>query len=364
MLHNTDFLHLRRHGYIWRRRVPKSCRKKFSVPFLSFSLRTHVLADAAERGLRITGLSDLCFQAETDMQPEQMTQLLTAYARFEIEAADRLRALTGRRTREAAAAAMALEAATRASLRDAIFLCDHSIAAAPIHDTAARLGIAIDPAEEDYAILADRMIRLMIEISDERERRSRGIFSEPQPYLQAALNGMASSQTLQSPEARSMVVLPQAATTTEPKIVAPPADAAAPQQHARPEGIVVSCDELTISYPAPQHEAPDTPPMLLEVWDTWFEARMRGESREGAYVYTDAGKATRFAKDSDTTRSTRKLIEDLLGNRDVGAIGPKDWSGFNDMIRRIPANHGKSPKDRGRSYAEIIAAADEKEARQ
>lgn len=56
------------------------------------------------------------------MPPEVMTLLLTSYARFEIEAADRLRALTGRRTRESAEAAMAIEAATRAYLHDAVDL--------------------------------------------------------------------------------------------------------------------------------------------------------------------------------------------------------------------------------------------------
>ncbi len=45
---------------------------------------------------------------------------------------------------------MAIEAAARASLRDAIFLCNHQIAAAPIQDTCERLGLRIDVADEDY----------------------------------------------------------------------------------------------------------------------------------------------------------------------------------------------------------------------
>lgn len=273
MLHGTDFLHLRPHGYVWRRRVPIRCQNFFSVAFLSFSLRTHVLLDAAERGRRITGLSDLCFDAETDMPPEEMTQLLTEYARFEIEAADRLRALTGRRTRQAAEVALSIEAATRASLRDAIFLGDHSIAAAPIHDTAARLGIKLDETEEDYAILADRMIRLMIEVSEERERRSRGIFSDPQPYLRAALQGLSEPVAL-------IVAAPGIPPTAFQEVSAPKSPASIPQEDkikiARPdapEGVVVAGEELTVTYAAPNAERQGRPLTLLPVWDLWFEAR-------------------------------------------------------------------------------------------
>ncbi|QDY69304.1 hypothetical protein [Qingshengfaniella alkalisoli] len=85
-------------------------------------------------------------------------------------------------------ASLAIEAAARAALRDAIFLCDRSPAVTPIRDTAVRLGIGIDETEEDYAVLADKMLRLMVEVSEEKERRSRGYFPEPRPYLSMALS--------------------------------------------------------------------------------------------------------------------------------------------------------------------------------
>lgn len=62
----------------------------------------------------------------------------------------------------------------------------------PIQDTRT-VGPRVDVAD-DYAILAERMIRLMIEVSVERERRARGTFSEPQPYLRQALTEFRRSQ--------------------------------------------------------------------------------------------------------------------------------------------------------------------------
>ncbi|KIN72690.1 hypothetical protein [Sulfitobacter guttiformis] len=121
------------------------------------------------------------------MPPEVMTQILINYARLDIEAADQLRARTGPRTREAAEVALTIEAAARASLRDSIFLCDMTPTLTPIRDTADRLGIALNEAEDDFALLTGKMIRLIIELSEEKVRRAKAIFTENQPYLSAAL---------------------------------------------------------------------------------------------------------------------------------------------------------------------------------
>ena len=362
MCAQSSFLQLRKHGYVWRRRVPRRGRQLFTRPFLCFALRTHVLCEAAEIGRRLTALAELCFNAETAVPPEVMTQLLTSYARFEIETADRLRALTGRRSRAAAEAAMAIEAATRASLRDAIFLCDHQIAAAPIQDTCERLGLRVDVADEDYAILAERMIRLMIEVSAERERRARGTFSEPQPYLRQALDGISTLPESASAPTPAMpaILAPQ----IEP-VTAPEAQATCTANSVIPTAgsPIVDSDELTVRLADPDRPDSSLPTTLLAIWDNWFAARMRGETRSGAYVYNDAGKAERFARDADTTLATRKLIADLLGDREIMEISARDWADFNDNVRRIPANHGKSPKDRDKSYAQIISHADREEAR-
>jgi hypothetical protein len=66
------------------------------------------------------------------------------------------------------------------------------------------------------------MIRLMIEVSKERERRARGTFTEPQPYLRQALDEIS---TL--PESAS------APTPAMPAILAPPIEpVTAPEAHS------------------------------------------------------------------------------------------------------------------------------------
>lgn len=181
MSKSTPFLEARPTGFYWRRRVPAAILPRYQTPFFCFPLKTHVLREAAAVASRITAISDICFRAEIDVSPEVMTRLLVTYARLEIEASDRLRALTGPRTREAAEAGLALETAIRASLRDAIFLCERDPAFRAIENTARHLGIEISGDDEDLPILVDRMLRLMLELSEERERRARGHFSAASP---------------------------------------------------------------------------------------------------------------------------------------------------------------------------------------
>lgn len=178
---SQPYLEHRPTGYFWRRRVPVAVLPRYSVTFFCFPLKTDVLREAAAVARRITAIADICFHAETAVPPEVMTRLLVTYARLEIEAADRIRAHIGPRSRAAAEAALAVESASRASLRDAIFLCERDPAFRAIESTARYLGVEIQGDDEDLPILADRMMRLLLELSEERERRARGMFSEPQP---------------------------------------------------------------------------------------------------------------------------------------------------------------------------------------
>ena len=108
MSKSIPHLELRRTGFFWRRRVPTAILPRYQTSFFCFPLKTHVLREAAAVASRITAISDICFRAEIDVPPEVMTRLLVTYARLEIETADRLRALLGPRTREAAEASLAL----------------------------------------------------------------------------------------------------------------------------------------------------------------------------------------------------------------------------------------------------------------
>ncbi len=195
MATHQPHLERRSTGFYWRRRVPAAAKNRFKPEFFCFPLRSHVPRDAADLARQLTAISEIYFNAEQDMPPEIMTEILVAYAQSEIELADRLRALSGPRTRDAAETALALEAAARAALQEAIFLCDKSPAIRRLKDTAARLGIALDETEEDFAILADKMVRTMIALSEERERRARGIFNEQDPNVAEMLRRMGDMRT-------------------------------------------------------------------------------------------------------------------------------------------------------------------------
>lgn len=82
---------------------------------------------------------------------------------------------------------------------------------------------------------------------------------------------------------------------------------------------------------------------------------------EGAYTFEDAGKAERFVKDADTTRSTRKLIADILGNPRISEVGGADWTRFNNTLRRLTNNHGRSSKLRHLTILEFIEHQEDKE---
>lgn len=115
-------LEIRRSGYYWRRRLPRSLRDRGAMPcadldkgictpskksFLCFSLRTDVPANAKTLARRLTEMSDLVFaaDAETMMAIAHETQvwMLESLARFEIEAFERARAVAGPRSPENAA---------------------------------------------------------------------------------------------------------------------------------------------------------------------------------------------------------------------------------------------------------------------
>lgn len=452
MARTQPYLELRPTGYFWRRRIPVACGFRIKPGFLCFPLRTKVLREAAVVAHRLTALSDICFNAETDVPPEVMTSVLTTYALAQIETADRLRALTGPRTRIAAEAALTLESALRAALRQDIFLGEREKAVDAISLTAHQLGIEIDPDEEDFGVLVDRMLRLMLEVSEERERRAKGIFAETQPYLGLALSqlsnrapiamapiattpsGLTDAATPAALSPPSPAALPQtaegappaAATKVRPRATAPgrpaavtptatrlppspaalprpaaPAHSAAETEDLQPalcpaEGQSRSeqCDTAAESGPEPTPEPTDEPmqpqacapderilashaagevrfasavpadskePTLLALFDDWFAEKSAGVIRQGAIEVQNDTSGLRFRRNSDTTLSSRKILENLIGDRQMSTMKFEDWQDFLKLLMKLPKNHGKSPKDLGKSYRQLVAEADAKD---
>jgi integrase len=67
--------------------------------------------------------------------------------------------------------------------------------------------------------------------------------------------------------------------------------------------------------------------------------------------------------DMSQERTTLRLFLDICGDRPINAYGRADVTTFLNTLRRLPTHYGKSPKDKGRSAADIIAEADKKEAK-
>lgn len=160
-------------------------------PFLCFSLRTDVPADAKALARRLTALSDPVFAATAGktMPIARATaeMILTELVRFEIAASDLARAHAPYRPLEVAEAEARREAALQATLRHAIFLRDREVARAPLQEVARRLGVALDEADPDWQGLAMEATRVLLDVSEERLRRDRGVFPEPAPAFRTAL---------------------------------------------------------------------------------------------------------------------------------------------------------------------------------
>ena len=321
------FLEFRAASFYWRRRVPVAVLSRYSNSVFCFPLKTNVLREAAAVASRITAISDICFRAEIDVSPDVMTKLLVTYARLEIEASDRLRALTGPRTRAAAEAGLAMETAIRASLRDAIFLCEREPAFQAVESTARHLGIEIAGDDEDLPILVDKMMRLMLELSEERERRAQGYFSDRQPYLAMALSAEApvmSSAPLQGREPKVAAAAPMDADmdpvirpmfVSRREMATPPvppgqdpvetvpsptkfeqedasfsdSEQTAAGQIVAPQPVLFEDGGVSLTFRQEGAAPISEEPSIVGLFDIWFDFRLKGCLKHGAYEITDAG---------------------------------------------------------------------------
>ncbi|MEP4035875.1 hypothetical protein [Pseudophaeobacter sp.] len=131
------------------------------------------------------------------------------------------------------------------------------------------------------------MVRLMIELSEEQDRRARGIFSDTQPYLQMALQApqpvpapghgavpapkaLACSHQQETPPA----VAQSTATSDEATVTT------VVEEERQKEEVFFEREGLKISV-----ETGKNPPArvldgsdggVLELWDTWFEYKKKG----------------------------------------------------------------------------------------
>ncbi|WP_027258667.1 hypothetical protein [Leisingera aquimarina] len=117
------------------------------------------------------------------LTPAVVTHVLTTLVRFEIEAADRIRIQGDLRTPEAAEFALRRERALQETLRQALQLRNHEVARRPLQAASRHLGIDLPEDGDDWKSLAYEATRVLLNVSEERERRERGFFHEPSPYF-------------------------------------------------------------------------------------------------------------------------------------------------------------------------------------
>lgn len=154
---------------------------------LCLSLKTDAFSVAAELARRLTHLSEQTFLYATTtmtLTAQETATVLTALARFEIEAADQARVLGDPRSPGMAHAELEREVAVQATLRDAFARRDYSVATAPLAHVADLLGIDLpDQATEDARLLAYEATRVLLDVSQECASGSRRIFPA-QPVFQ------------------------------------------------------------------------------------------------------------------------------------------------------------------------------------
>lgn len=451
-------LEIRRAGYYWRRRLPRSLRDRGGVSrddpeetnctpskksFLCFSLRTHVPANAKILAHRLTEMSDLVFAADAEttmaIAPEIQVQLLEGLGRFEIVAFERARAVAGLRSPEAAAMELQREEALQTTLRQALWLGDREVARHPLRHVAVQLGIELDESDEDWTALAYEATKVLLDVSQERGRRQQGIYDQPTVFFRRA---MSPTPPVSMPQCAAPAQSSIAPTGFATNTAVPPTSTPA---HVMPASNMPDAEDTSSTAPAPVSEVSEkqgeisssepssgTSTLLNSTFltqvvvpddldrpegytdESWQAARIAArpprilidqkllseasraalKKKRGITVaeaielyfellslgyrapFTDYQKRKKISKPNAETTEER-LAQDYLGkyrlarafwparfgDDPVDEITVDDVNDALEYLWGVPANHGRSEKDRGEySLIELIERADAKEA--
>lgn len=230
---HTPHREKRRSGYAFRRRIPArtveiSNRDQSSA--LCLSLRADALSEASPFVRALTALTDLGFAMMRERRMAHLgadsLTLLTELARCQIALREKSRAMADPRSEEAANAAAAAERATQAVLRRA---------------------------------LAHEALKVLLDVSRERERRETGLYETPTPIfgsVMAAKMPAYATTTTAIPSPQSVPAgAPQPVAATVPWAAAPIVRAPIAVEMAVPEPPFP-----TTAIPAPQPASTAVPP--------------------------------------------------------------------------------------------------------
>ncbi|WP_163850496.1 DUF6538 domain-containing protein [Pseudooceanicola aestuarii] len=312
---HTPHLEKRPSGYFFRRRLPCAFRE-ISNPgqssALCLSLRTDVLSEAKILVARLTVLTDAAFALTTErpvdhLKPEHVA-LLTELARCQIAAHEALRACAEPRSDEAANFAAQVERNTQDMLRRALALGDRGPVTEPLREMANRMGVTLDEGTADWRALAFEALRVMLDVSRERERREVGTYEEPTPIFRSVMAHRSASPTAALPVAASQSHSPAlgilaAAVSDVTSIAVPPMTAASMPQTATEAA-------------APLRAPVDTAAAPAAIADTVPEAPATPQPAAGDASPDTAGK-------DDDTAFRIKLRPPLLKNIDLRDLSPE-----------------------------------------
>ena len=220
---HTPYLEKRPCGYFFRRRLPTAWVEIMN-PDQSFavclSLRTDVLSDAKILVARLTALTDAAFALTTErpvnhLKPEHVT-LLTEMSRFQIAAHEAMRACAEPRSEAAANFAAQTERATQDMLRRALALGDRTPAVEPLREIARCMGVTLDETSADWRALAFEALRVMLDVSREREKRELGTYEDVTPVFRSVMASRAAFPAAAQPDRVAQAPVPMSAVPAIP----------------------------------------------------------------------------------------------------------------------------------------------------
>ncbi|WP_425072914.1 hypothetical protein [Sagittula sp. S175] len=312
---HTPYLEKRPSGFFFRRRIP-SRQAEISNPVqktsLCLSLRTDVLAEAKILVARLTALTDLAFALTTErpvnhLSAEHLT-LLTELARCQIAAHEALRASAEPRSEAAATFAAQTERATQDMLRRALALGDRTPVEAPLREIARQFGVTIDETSADWRALAFEALRVMLDVSREREKREVGIYEDVTPIFRSVLASRLSAPAAALPVA--------AAQSSAPAPAIPAATASVALSIAVPT-IPAATMPRTAAEAAAPRQAPITPPPAPVA-----QTETPAASEESPAPTSGSAPPVVAATDDDTAFRI-KLRPPLLENIDLRDLSPE-----------------------------------------
>ncbi|MEP2981676.1 MAG: hypothetical protein ABJN39_18125 [Sulfitobacter sp.] len=229
---HIPYLEKRPSGFFFRRRFPKAyfeIENPGPTSALCLSLRTDVLSEATCLVRALTALTDLAVALTTERPVDHLSSehvtLLTELARFQIAAHEAVRASANPRSEGAANFAAKAEHTTQEMLRRALALGDRTPAVEPLRQVAQRMGVSPDETSADWRKLAFEALRVMLDVSRERERREVGTYEESTPIFRSVMASHSASPTAALP---ALSVQTAASALVVPAVNAPPPPPAPP----------------------------------------------------------------------------------------------------------------------------------------